>query len=135
MHPNIDRAICFLKEHTLEVAEGRIEIDGDNVFANVITYEPKVLEESTYEAHERYIDIQIILEGKEHFYNAPLEEVSCIVPYDETKDIGFYKGEIKGECMLEPGKFVLCMPTDAHMPGVTCGISPLKKMVVKVKVK
>ncbi|MGL4798238.1 MAG: YhcH/YjgK/YiaL family protein [Cellulosilyticaceae bacterium] len=133
MHPHMDCAIDFILGASLETLEGFVAIDGNQVFANVMHYEPKAMEDGVYESHRRCADIQIVVEGKELLYNAPLEEVTCTMPYDEVKDIAFYKGEAKSSCILEKGKFVICMPTDAHMPGITYGVSGLKKIVVKVK--
>ena len=133
IHPNIDKAIEFLLASDLQVEEGRIVIDEENVFANVISYTPKVLEESRYEGHQKYADIQIMLEGSELLYNAPIKDVQCIECYDEVRDIAFYEGEAMQHCILTKGNFVLCLPTDAHMPGINYGIQSLKKMVVKVR--
>lgn len=134
IHPNIDCAIEFLLTSELPTETCHIVIDKENVFANVISYTPKVLEEGRYEGHRKYADIQIVLEGSEWIYSAPIKDTQCIESYDETKDIAFYEGEAMQSCILKKGNFALCLPTDAHMPGIKHSVAILKKMVVKVRV-
>ncbi len=44
---------------------GRVEIDGDQVFAFVQEYTSKPMEQGRWEAHVKYIDIQYIVSGEE----------------------------------------------------------------------
>ena len=52
------KAIDFLKSHDLATLEdGKYEIDGKNVYANVMSYTTLPWEEAKYEAHQNYSDI------------------------------------------------------------------------------
>ena len=42
---------------------GRYDIS-DDVFVNVMTYQPKPVEEAVAETHRRYADLQLILDGE-----------------------------------------------------------------------
>ena len=44
---------------------GRVEIQGKDLFANVQEYETRSVEESFFEAHRNYIDIQLLASGNE----------------------------------------------------------------------
>ena len=134
IHPNIDQAIDMILNYSFDMAEGRIPLDGEDLFANVNQYTPKQLSEAAYEVHKQYADIQIMLEGEELIYGAPVKDLQCIQPYNRKKDIGFYEGEATEVYVLKRGNFVLCMPGDAHMAGVEHGVYDLKKIVFKVKV-
>ena len=58
INKNFEKAFKFLKNNDLkELALGKYEIDGDNVFASVQEYITKTEEEMNWESHEKYIDI------------------------------------------------------------------------------
>ena len=60
------KAIEWLKANDLAALEnGKYEIDGKNVYANVMTYTTLPWEEAKYEAHENYTDIQYVIDGTE----------------------------------------------------------------------
>ena len=68
LHPNLDTAIDWLNSHTLDALEnGRIIIDGDKVFVNVMDADLRDAEGATFEYHRRYADLQIDLCGSEHW--------------------------------------------------------------------
>lgn len=62
----------FLKTHNLdELPLGKTEIDGDNVFINVMEFEPALPSEKDYEAHKVYADIHVVISGTESIAVAP----------------------------------------------------------------
>ncbi|MGQ7189587.1 YhcH/YjgK/YiaL family protein, partial [Escherichia sp. HC-CC] len=50
---------------TQEKAPGRYELQGDNIFMNVMTFNTQSPVEKKAELHEQYIDIQLLLNGEE----------------------------------------------------------------------
>ena len=44
---------------------GHYEIDGDNVYLNIMEFETVPVEEKGWEAHRRFLDIHFILKGAE----------------------------------------------------------------------
>ena len=112
---------------------GRHEIDNSDVFAIVSTYKTKSQEESLWEAHRQYIDIQAMIEGSERIGHAPIDTLNITQPYDPAKDITALRGS--GDMfILKPGMFAIFYPTDAHMPGVCAdGNQQVKKIVIKVR--
>jgi YhcH/YjgK/YiaL family protein len=55
------------------------------------------------------------------------------VEYDADKDVMFLEGEGVLVPVL-PGRFVVLMPQDAHMPGIARGAAGrVKKLVIKVR--
>lgn len=128
----LEQAFAFLLdyiEHPKPV--GRYDIDGDNVFAMVSSYETKV--ESMTEAHDKYIDIQFLdgeCEKIEYVYR---EGLTVKVPYVE--DIVFFEDTpYHAPLILRKHDFVVLYPHDAHKPGLAVD-QPItvNKVVIKVK--
>ena len=113
---------------------------GEGVSAAVSEYESKTLEAAKFEAHRRFIDVQIILSGEEIIGVMPTEKMKlgdCIGEYNEDKDVEFYRncGEYESH-VLRAGDFLILYPEDGHMPGLrVSGPVTVKKIVLKVPVK
>lgn len=135
---NLDRAINYLTETDLTgMNVGKYEIDGDHVFALVQTPETRAQAQCRWEAHKKYIDIQYLIDGQETIGFQKTEPMAVCEPYCAEKDIVFFNENGKGFFpRLEPGCFVICFPTDAHMPLIcTSGPKQIKKVIVKVEVQ
>ena len=133
----LQTAFAFIRENNLHALPlGRYDLE-NGVFANVQEYFTK--EESVYEAHKKYIDLQYIVSGEEIIYVSDISEVQeCVESYDETKDIAFYQtAQSCRKVKLEKDTFVILFPNDAHKPCISvCGNpSEVRKVVVKTPVK
>lgn len=116
-------------------ADGRYEIDGDRIFANVSTYETKDREGAEFEAHKKYVDLQAVIVGKEAIGWAVLDDklTETREEYSKGGDIAFYTGEGTMDVVLPAGNFALLFPQDAHMPCLyTGGDRKAQKIVVKI---
>lgn len=132
-----DKAFAFLKEHNLDtIAPGKYPIVGDDVYASVTENPTKEMASSKWEFHKKYIDIQLLVKGKEKMGKTPVENLNVTDPYNETKDIGFGTYD-KGEYYVaEPGTFFLFFPSDGHRPSLRMeGFDIVKKIVIKVRVE
>lgn len=134
LHPNLARGLRFLAETDFsKLAPGRIDIDGDDLYAMVQEYTTKRPEEVHPEAHRAYVDIQYLLAGEELMGIAPLEAMIREIEARPEGDVWFYEGETVKVPMGE-GRFVVAFPGDAHAPSVAPGDpAPARKCVVKVK--
>ena len=96
-------------------------------------YETQPAEKIPFEAHRKYWDLQLLLEGEELLGYAPLEKLQETEPYDPKEDIAFYAGS-GDDVKLQPGTAVLLAPWDAHRPGADAGFAScrVKKIVVKL---
>ncbi len=75
---NLAKALDYLTGTELETVEaGRVEIDGERVFALFQSYETKP-ENDRPEAHRKYIDIQYLIEGEELIGVAPLASMERV---------------------------------------------------------
>jgi biofilm protein TabA len=132
-----DKAFAFLRETNLDsIAPGKYAIDGDSVYAIVSDGKPKLMEETKWEAHRKFIDIQYVILGKEKMGLASVSKATAIDEFSESKDVGFYNiPDIDSKYYTaEPGTLLLFFPQDAHRPGIRIeGCDWDKKIVIKVR--
>ena len=117
-----------------QMEKGRYEVDGDNCFYMVQEYETKV-GGGLSEAHDKYIDIQIIVKCSEIIGVTQRENAGKPVEENPEKDYCLYDCDTQ-RLVLNEGDFAVFFPNDVHMPGVsaTDAPTPVKKVVVKVKI-
>ena len=134
---NIDTAIDYIQNHDLlALPKGKTIVDGDNVYINRDTYVARPMEECFYENHENYIDLQIVLKGKEifgytHISNPTLEVTT---PYNKDKDVTKYKCDGAVLFTLEKG-FALVYTEDVHLAKCKVNDEIVEKAVVKIKIE
>ena len=135
----LKKAIEFLRRPDIRnLADGRVDIDGQQVFALVQQYETIMTDAPKFEYHRKYIDIQYIVSGKEVIGWAPVERMKITEAYDMEKDICF--GTVPKEeitpAFLQAGQLAVLYPEDGHAPKLAAGApSHVVKIVVKVDAK
>lgn len=109
----------------------------NGAYVSVQEYTTKARSEAKYEAHKKFIDIQMILSGKELIAVSPIEKMTISDEYNEEKDFMlFHHNDECTDYVLEAGEFLILYPQDVHMPGVCVNEkSPVRKIVVKVPVE
>ena len=129
----LDAAIDFLKKTDLnDLPLGKTEILGDKVFANVMEAQAKDEEELSFEIHKKYMDIQIDIEGTEYILIG-LDGFHEKEPFSPEKDFGSCMAETSARLKMGPGKFIVCMAREPHLPGAAVNEDrKLKKCVIKV---
>ena len=133
-HPLFKKAFDYVKNTDFSVLEdGKIEIEGANLFLVLSKITGKSEIEAVTEAHHKYIDIQIPLTANETFGWIPLEKCTEIKSsYDEQKDLIFFANEPTYFIGVEDGDFLIFFPEDGHAPGI--GEGEIRKIIVKVRV-
>lgn len=129
------KAIDFLKNTDLvSLADGKYAIDGENVFASVMSYTTLPWEEAKYEAHENYTDIQYMISGTEILTYAPIDTLNVSIPYNPEKDVIFYDNTNPGlQAVVNVGEFMIFAPWDGHKPkAYNKTPAKVKKVVVKI---
>lgn len=103
-------------------------------FAFVQEGQTRSFEEADFETHDKYLDVQILLDGNEMWEYADKAELTVKTPYDAKTDIEWLTG--KGDRIrMKPGMFYLVYPTDGHKPCCHEGTpSFYRKVVFKVKI-
>jgi len=131
LNPLFPQVVTWLKEHDLSTTPvGHYELQGSDLFVNVVDSAPKSREQARLETHNQMIDIQIALGGsEEHGYThrSRLSEET----YNKEKDITFYDQKPDGYITMHPGQFVIYFPQDGHAPAITP--VTLRKAIFKIK--
>lgn len=120
-------------------ADGRHEL-GNGVYVNIFRYETKSRKDAKYEAHRRYIDIQVVLEGEEIISVEHIDVMhnhTCLQAFNEEGDAELYASNVDGDdYVLRQGDFLILPPEAGHMPSIYIGSpAPVRKAVIKVPVK
>jgi len=127
----------FVTSISPDISPGRIILSND-IYVNVETYKTKSAIDAKFEAHEKYIDIQILLVGYENIYYTDKSCLSVNEPYSESKDIAFYSEKVNNfpKILLDGTNFVMLYPHEAHAPQVCVGDikCEVKKIVIKIKI-
>lgn len=134
--PVIQKCISFIKEMGgADIALGKHFLENSDIYVNVSEYTTKQLEDSKWEAHKKYADLQVLLYGEELIYVADLKDTK-IGNYREEKDFLECSTEQGEAVKVDKDTCVLLLPEDAHMPNVCIDRQPMavKKAVCKIPV-
>ena len=135
VHPLFAKAFEYIQQTNLDTIEmGRYEIDGDNLKAIFSNKKGMTSAESVakFECHNKHIDIQLCINGKEQIGWKPREK--CTIEnggYNAEKDVQLYNETPDMYFQLTNGQFVIFFPEDVHAPMI--GSGTIIKLVVKVK--
>jgi biofilm protein TabA len=138
MTPHLRKAIAFLRARDIDnLPDGKVELDGNRVFAIIQRYETIITDTPKFEYHRKYIDVQFIASGEEIIGWAPAERMTITEAYDADKDICF--GKVTAgkwtPIRLHAGQLTVFWPEDGHAPKLAVGApSRVLKIVVKVAV-
>lgn len=134
-HHNLDTALSYLSSHNLnELPLGRTEVDGNQVFINVMEASAAPSAEKEFEIHKNYMDIQIDLAGTE-IIEIGDSSAMTVHGYDAETDFGTVSCNTTVSCTMGAGNFIVCMAEEPHKPGVAALADTfLKKCVVKVHI-
>lgn len=137
LEPGIAAGVRWLRAFDPAMADGRHDIDGDEVFALVSTYATGPATEKRFETHRVYLDLQYVAAGTERILHAPADGLAVETPYDEAKDIAFYaEPKASSSLLLRAGDLAVFHPADAHKPGCMAGgRDEVRKVVVKVRLR
>ena len=134
--PGIDKIMDFISQNNLlELPEGRTDIDGDNLY--VMLQKPKLINasEARPEGHERYIDLQLVLEGTEVMGYV---EKSSLGEPDESfpdRDVSFWNMHDFDLLTVSEDMFAVFFPQDGHAPGIASdNAKEVLKAVFKIKI-
>ncbi|MCC6143903.1 MAG: YhcH/YjgK/YiaL family protein [Candidatus Hydrogenedentes bacterium] len=136
--PAWEAAFTFLESlHGDDEVRDLLPIQGDAVFARIMAYDTRTPEHAILEAHDRYVDIQMSLDGAERIGWYPRAKLGRTTLVDAEKDVTFFEYPGVSTAYLDnyPGVFTALFPDDAHMAQLQLGESPqpVKKVVVKVR--
>ena len=134
LHPLFPRAFDYIRNTDLyALAPGRYNIVGEDLIAIVEQVPGRTREMAKLEAHRRYVDIQLVLEGVDEMGWKPLSE--CHQPLDNhssERDIQFFHDAPAAWIATPADHFCIFFPEDAHAPLVSSG--RIRKVIFKIAV-
>lgn len=115
---------------------GNYDLQGKDIYVQVIDMTTKPFAETRPEVHRQYIDVQFLVRGQEKIgvasdtgNNGVAEDLLA------ERDLLFCKTmENESTLTMTPGSFAVFLPTDVHRPG--CAFDQpeaIRKVVVKVR--
>ena len=124
----------FLKAHPAEtLADGRHELSL-GIYANVST--GPVRDSGDFEAHRKYADLQLMVEGSEIMEWAHLNDMTNATDYSESNDCQFFACQPAATSALKvyPGYFAIFYPQDGHKPLIHLDHDASRKVIFKIPV-
>lgn len=133
LNPLFPKVIEYIKSLNFsDLSEGKIEVDGKEIFVIISKSALKSVSEAKLEVHNEYIDIQMPVSRSESFGWASRADMkSPVEDFDTTKDIQFFDDSYSTRFDVSPGQFVIFFPQDAHAPCL--GEGDVFKVIVKIK--
>ena len=131
LEAKVKKCFEYAKENDLlQYEKGSHEIDGDNLFVNIVSYTTTTPEERFWEAHKKYLDVHLMLDGTEQIdlnfiQNMQLKE------FVEKDDFLPMDGDKNSSVVLNKGDFLVCYPSDGHRTAVKAKDEPetIKKAI------
>ena len=132
LNSGFEAALPFLSRPDLpELPAQKYPIDGTRVYAIVERAQGRERAQARLEAHRAYTDIQLVMAGTDTMGWRSM--ATCQQPsgvYNADRDIQFFDDEPELWLPVQPGRFAIFFPRDAHMPLIAD--EPIHKVVVKV---
>ena len=130
-------AIEFVTNFDMTKPDGTYEIDGEDVFAIVQTVTTENASDRQFECHQKFIDVQMVLQGLERQDVTTVDDnIRITEHYDESTDAMFFETpELFSTLIMKPGMFVVYTPSDGHRP--CCAIDSgkeIRKVCVKIRI-
>ncbi|MDU5156654.1 N-acetylneuraminate anomerase [uncultured Citrobacter sp.] len=136
LHPVLQQALTLaVAANPQEKMPGRYELQGDNIFMNVMQFATQSPEQKKAELHREYIDIQVLLSGEERILFGMTDSARQCEEMHVEDDYQLCSQIADEQAMvLKPGRFVIFMPGEPHKPGcVVQAPMDIKKVVIKVR--
>jgi len=130
--------LAYIRAATPALPDGVHPVRGDEIVARVHTGKTRPPSDAVLESHRIYVDVHVVLEGRETIAVWPTDRLRVKTPYNEQQDVVFYeKPEQPGlKLDLTPGSFALFFPQDAHMTQLMDDEqTAIKKLVMKIAVE
>lgn len=134
---NMKTAIEYLEKINFQtIQDGKYEILDKDIYMIISTYNTKENNESKYEAHRKYIDVQCLIEGEELIFCNEASSMKCEGTYKEENDkINFIDRAGDITIHLKPGMVAIFYPSDAHKACCKIGNEPkqVRKLLLKIR--
>ena len=123
-----------VKAQPQQCEPGRYDLQGDDIYMNVMRFTTQPAESKKAELHEKFIDIQILLQGEETIHCGVADSARECDVWHKEEDYQLCAAIAdQQQVTLKPGMFAIFFPGEPHKPGVQAAASmEIKKAVIKV---
>ena len=132
--PAMEKAVNYIQSgawSNIPSDKVRYPIHEGEVEVMRIIYDPS--EESVWENHRNWTDIQMLVSGEEKMLFAPTSDLKVEGEYLVEKDFQKLSGESCQSLIVTPGQLIFFFPEDGHKPGLaTERKGTVDKIVFKV---
>ena len=135
INDKVQEAIDYLEQQDLNaLAVGKYPVNEDFYFM-IQEYEAKAPDVAKLEAHEKWVDIQWVISGKEAIDTTERAGLTEKIPYNPEKDVTIYEdNRMMMRTVLTAGSYMVLYPENVHKPGLAVGTPVMvKKCVGKVR--
>lgn len=132
-----DETLAYIRSTNPSLPDGVHQVRGDAIVARVHTGRTGPGSDSVPESHLAYVDVHVVLDGRETIEVWPADRLTIRTPYDKEQDVMFYASPADAglRLNLKPGFFAVFLPQDAHMTQIAQGDPErIKKLVMKISV-
>lgn len=132
---HLDLALAYMMKSIFSgLAAGRYDVDGDNVYLMIQQSALRRFEDTVWEAHRNYMDIQLAFTAGETIAFVPVADVAGWGSYNADTDCRCSHSAAHGIFLaMKPGRFAAFFPNDAHRPLI--GEGNIHKAVIKVLIE
>ena len=114
IHHNLDLALERINEAFFSsLGHDRVDIVPGECWCTKFTYDTIPDDESFFEAHEKFLDIHIMLEGSERV-EVSSPAALTVFRSEPENDFWGYRGAGRVKLTIGPGEFLCVWPDDAH---------------------
>lgn len=114
--------------------KGKFDIDGDVFFGIGLEYDTKNEDECLWEAHQKYLDIHVIIEGQEIVNISDISNMDVSQKYNSEGDYSLFTGKKEQTIVLKERDFLILYPNEVHQTAVKLkNKTAVKKIVFKIK--
>ena len=118
-------------------ADKQYPIDGDDFYVNIFHYPTAEADARIWEAHRDYIDVHLVLGGREWVRQAFLADCAAREYHADRDYQAIDSARARSSLLLEPGYLAVFYPEDAHQTGliVEAQSETLHKAVFKIRLE
>ena len=136
IHPRLDKALELINDEKFIASvtgKEKVYIEGDALYAFRNEYDTVAYEETFFEAHRKYLDLQMVISGQERCEIA--DPATLGEHFEQRGDFWGYHGDPEQSVILRPDNFMVVFPGDAHRLKICVDKpEPVTKIVFKILV-
>lgn len=134
LNPSITAVFEFLSSgKQYNMAAGKQEI-AKGVYVLPLQYNLKVESLALWEAHQKYLDVHVVLEGNEKVGVSHISDMTSTAEYVDKDDYQLFTGEPSQFVLLKSGTFAIFFPQDVHKTSIGLDTESVRKLVFKVQI-